>query len=242
MDDVYELADYLPSHLKDQNQTNYLRFLRNTFEVNYQSASYQFALLAYHMLMMSFVYFKIWQIRQTWPEYFRKEVALCSQRDKEALYAESPFEFSKVSESRILHLFKIFKCDDARIDKYVSLVKDRNEIAHANGHIYYGDQDTLDSKLNEVLSAVDEIQSHSKALTESRYKRFLIESSDEDGREYQDPTDQVREVLVRGSYLSQKEIEVCLSFDLTSLRQCVGLDIESAEILHQELQMMYSDA
>ncbi len=46
------------------------KFLWNAAQSNYDNGNYQFAFLAYHMLTMSFVYFNIWQIKQTKPEDF----------------------------------------------------------------------------------------------------------------------------------------------------------------------------
>ena len=58
-----------PSRPKEQE---YIEFLWDAFETNYANGKYQFAFLAYHMLTMSFVYFNIWQIKQTQPEDFEK--------------------------------------------------------------------------------------------------------------------------------------------------------------------------
>ena len=62
MDEALDLSDYLPVSFKTPSEEEYISFLWETFEVNYDSGKYQFAFLAYHMLMMSFVYFNIWQI------------------------------------------------------------------------------------------------------------------------------------------------------------------------------------
>jgi hypothetical protein len=46
------------------------------------------------------------------------------------------------------------------------------------------------------------------------YREFLLQNSDSEEREYPDPEDQIREVLIHGNYLSQRDIDVCLAFDL----------------------------
>ena len=45
------------------------------------------------------------------------------------------------------------------------------------------------------------------------YRSFLIDNSDPEEREYAEPEDQIREVLIHSNYLSQKYIEVCVAFD-----------------------------
>lgn len=48
-------------------------------------------------------------------------------------------------------------------------------------------------------------------------REFLLQNHDPDEREYPDAADQIREVLIHGNYLSQKDIEICLGFDIESL-------------------------
>lgn len=56
MDDALGLAEYLPTSFKTPSEQEYIAFLWATFEINYNALKFQFAFLAYHMLMMSFVY------------------------------------------------------------------------------------------------------------------------------------------------------------------------------------------
>ena len=72
MDEALDLADYLPISFRTSGEQEYISFLWEAFETNYDNGKYQFAFLAYHMLMMSFIYFNIWQIRQAQPDDFEK--------------------------------------------------------------------------------------------------------------------------------------------------------------------------
>ena len=49
------------------------------------------------------------------------------------------------------------------------------------------------------------------------YENFLADSYDEEEREYSDATDQIREVLIHGHYLSRRDIEICLAYDPSAL-------------------------
>ena len=60
MDDALAIRDYLPNSFKNRNDGEYIAFLWDAFESNYQHGKYQFAMLACHMLYMSFVYFSVW--------------------------------------------------------------------------------------------------------------------------------------------------------------------------------------
>jgi hypothetical protein len=214
MEEAIELANYLPLSFKTPKEKEYIEFLWDAFETNYKHEKYQFAFFAYHMLTMSFVYFNIWQIKQTEPDDFKKGLIGFPREEKSLLSATSPFVFSIVQERTMLRFLKLIACDNSKIGTYAKLVDDRNEAAHSNGNIFYNSQAALDAKITEILRVVDEIQRHSKPVIERCYREFLLQNHDPDEREYPDAEDQVREVLIHGNYLSPKDIDICLGFDL----------------------------
>ena len=57
MEEAYEILDYLPIRFKQRNEQEYIEFLWDSFQSNYENEKYQFSFIAYHMLFMSFVYF-----------------------------------------------------------------------------------------------------------------------------------------------------------------------------------------
>ena len=72
MEDAYQILQYLPIRFKQRDEQEYIEFLWDAFESNYQNEKYQFAFIAYHMLFMSFVYFTIWQIKSVRADDFDK--------------------------------------------------------------------------------------------------------------------------------------------------------------------------
>jgi hypothetical protein len=217
MEEAAELANYLPLSFKTPKEQEYIDFLWDAFDTNYMHGKYQFAFLAYHMLAMSFVYFNIWQIRETEPKDFAMGlIGFGKDIEKSLLEANSPFVFSTVNERSILRFLKLIACDNTKIGTYAKLVDYRNETAHPNGNIFYSTEAALDCQITEVLRVVEEIQSHSKPVIEHCYCEFLLENHDPEEREYPDPADQIREVLIHGNYLSQRDIEICLDFDLAA--------------------------
>lgn len=133
------------------------------------------------------------------------------------LDATSPFVFSTVNERSILRFLKLIACDNGKIGTYAKLVDDRNEAAHPNGNIFYSTEVALDLKITEILRVVGEIQRHSTPVIEHCYREFLLQNHDPEEREYVDDADQIREVLIHGNYLSQRDIEICLAFDPDTL-------------------------
>ena len=218
MEEAVELYDYLPILFRTPEEHEYINFLCTSFETNYREDKFQFAFLAYHMLTMSLIYFKIWQIKCVRPKDFEKSlIGFNKDIEKAFLCATSPFIFRKVPERSILRLLKLVGCDNSKVGRYAKLVDDRNDMAHPNGHIYLKTKDMLESKIRNVLKVVDEIQSHSKIIVESCYRDFLCQSSDTEEPEYADDSDQIREILIHQNYMSNKDIAFCCNFDLSEL-------------------------
>lgn len=224
MEEALELSNYLPVSFKSPKEQEYIEFLWDAFETNYTHGKYQFAFLAYHMLTMSFVYFNIWQIKQTKLTDFEKAlIGFGKDVEKKLLEATSPFVFSTVNERAILRVLKLIECDNGKIGTYVKLVDDRNDTAHSNGNIFYSTSAAIDSKIAEILRVVDEIQIHSKPVIEHCYREFLLQSHKVEEREYLEMDDQIREVLVNGNYLSQRDVDICLGFDMETLTDSPGI-------------------
>jgi hypothetical protein len=231
MDEAAELGNYLPLTFKSPKEQEYIEFLWDAFETNHTHGKYQFAFLAYHMLTMSFVYFNIWQIKQTEPKDFAMGlIGFGKDIEKNLLEATSPFVFSTVNECSILRFLKLIACDNGKIGTYAKLVDDRNDTAHPNGNIFFSTQAALDGKIAEILRVVDEIQDYSRPDFEHCYRDFLLQNHDPEEREYPDAADQIREVLIHGNYLSQKDIRICLGFDIESV--ATQPDHESMRELH----------
>lgn len=237
MEEAAELGNYLPLSFKSPKEQEYIEFLWDAFGTNYTHGKYQFAFLAYHMLTMSCVYFNIWQIKQTRPGDFEKGLIGFARDEKALLEATSPFVFSAVNERTILRFLKLIACDNGKIGTYAKLVDDRNESAHPNGNIFYSTQAALDAKIAEILRVVDEIQTHSRPVIEHCYREFLLQNHDPEEREYPESADQIREVLVHGNYMSQRDIDICREFDLASLGS--GGPVASVRALHESLLRGY---
>ncbi|NOT67113.1 MAG: hypothetical protein HOP04_02080 [Methylophilaceae bacterium] len=217
MEEAAELSNYLPLSYKSPKEQEYIAFLWESFETNYIHGKFQFAFLAYHMLTMSFVYFNIWQIKQTRPDDFENAmIGFNKDVEKELLAATSPFTFWRINESSVMRFFKLIGCDNSKIGSYAALVKERNDTAHTNGNIFFSTQTALDNKITEVLRIVAEIQNHSATIIEHCFREFLLHNHDPETREYADAADQIREVLIHANYLSQKDVEICLKFDINT--------------------------
>ncbi|MCI3204835.1 MULTISPECIES: hypothetical protein [Pandoraea] len=213
MDAALEIHDYLPLAYPSAGEGEYIRFVWEAFESNYVAGKYQFAMLAFHMLYMSYVYFSVWQIKQAKPEAFTHAV-LFQQKEKELLTASSPFTFSEVNERSIFKFLRLAGCENQHIGKFQKLVDQRNEIAHPNGNIFFSDQATADQRIEEVMQQIRGIQAHMPSVLHACLLQFLRDSANPDEREIADSEVHVEINFLHKHYLSRKNIEACLACNL----------------------------
>ena len=214
MDAALEIHDYLPLAYPSAGEGEYIRFVWEAFESNYVAGKYQFAILAFHMLYMSYVYFSVWQIKQAKPEAFTHAV-LFQQKEKELLTASSPFTFSEVNERSIFKFLRLAGCENQHIGKFQKLVDQRNEIAHPNGNIFFSDQATADQRIEEVMQQIRGIQAHMSSVLRACLLQFLRDSANPDEREIADSEVHVEMNFLHKHYLPRKDIEACLACDLS---------------------------
>lgn len=218
IDGAETIHDYLPVSYDTTKERDYVRFLWEAFETNVEHGKYQFAFLAYHMLVMSFVYFNIWQIKLIRkPQFETALVGFHKDMERDLLTATSPFVFSVVNESTVLRFLKLIQCDNGKIGTYAKLVGERNNTAHANGNIFYNSENEFEKKVKDVLRTVAEIQRHSEEIIKEGYRDFLIASQDDEEREYVDVQEQITEVLVKQLYMSASDISFCRGFNIAEL-------------------------
>ena len=240
MDEALELDRYLPLSYKSESERDYVAFLWETFRTNYENGKYQFAFLAYHMLTMCCVYFNIWQIKLAMPEAFKNAlIGFDRDTERELLESKSPFTFWRVKESAVMRFLKLLGCDDNYVGRCASLVKERNDSAHANGNIFFNDAKLIEKKIAEVLGVIDDIEAHSRPLIERCYLQFLRSSQDPEEREHESDVDQLREILIFPNYLSQMDVDVCVRADIQSLISEPGF--AGIHRLHRCLRNEFSD-
>ncbi len=233
-EDAQRIFDYLPISYLNPFDQEYIDFLWDAFEANYSEKpansdnkassefkmpKYNFSFLAYHMLFMCFVYFEIWQIKNTQKDDFEKALVGFDKKEEAALIkAASPFAFKDIKESVVFRFLKLIGLNNSDIGKCTDLVKHRNNTSHSSGSISFKDRRSLDLKINDVLRCVEIIQNHSGKIVRLCYEKFLLESANPETREHFEDEDQVREVLVYGNYLSIKDIDVIRDYEYEHLK------------------------
>jgi len=240
MEDAWLIFEYLPMAYKSEKDQEYINFLWDAFQTNYKSEKYQFAYLAYHMLFMSFVYFTIWKVKNNLNDDFQKAL-IGFQNDTEKIFeqATSPFVFHKINERTIFRFLKLIGCEKDRIGNYAKMVDDRNDIAHSNGNIFYNAQTTLDEKISLLLKLIDEIHHHSGTIILKCFENFLLKNYDPETREFPIGLEQIHEILIQKNYFSQKDIEICSTFNIKKLSKTKNY--KSIKVLYESFTEYYID-
>jgi hypothetical protein len=105
--------------------------------------------------------------------------------------------------------------------------------------VFFNDQVSIDAEIAEMMREVAKIQRHMHPVILEVYGRFLAESSDVETREYADDNQEIEVSLIHRNYISPKDIEVCLTYDLVPLS--ADARFSNIEALHQSLRRMYSE-
>ena len=242
MDHAIEMSKFLPASFRSQEEESYVALLWDAFESNYSQGKYEFASFAFHLLYMTYVSFSIWQIRLVREHDFKNAlVGFQSESEIKLLSAGSPFEFyERLKESQIFRFLKLVGCTNDDVGEFAKFVKRRNRIAHPSGTVFFNNQATIDAEIVDMMREVANIQTHMQPIIVEVYRAFLSASSDIDSREYADPNEEVRVSLIHRNYISQKDIEVCLAFDVSVYQ--AEQNFSEIQALHSSLQASYGSA
>jgi hypothetical protein len=239
MEEALELGDFLPASYKTKSESDYVSFLWDAFQSNYAGGKFEFASLAFHLLYMSFISFSIWQIRIAREQDF-KYALVGFQLDAESslLEADSPFKFyERLKESQIFRFLKLIGCDNQQVGEFAKFVKRRNKIAHPSGTVFFNDRIAIDGEIGEMMREVRNIDDHMRPVVSEVYKCFLVDSADQEELEYATLSQEIEVNLIHRNYVSRKDIDVCLAFDIRSLVDHPNFDVIQG--LHERLRETY---
>jgi hypothetical protein len=241
MDEALELADFLPVSYKTRSEGEYVAFIWDAFQSNYTSEKFEFASLAFHLLYMSYISFSIWQIRIIREQDFRNAlVGFQNDAESSLLEADSPFKFyERLKESQIFRFLKLIGCDNDQVGEFAKFVKRRNKIAHPSGTVFFNDRVAIDGEIAEMMREVRNIENHMRGVIVEIYKRFLVDSADQEELEYGTLDQEIEVNLIHRNYMSREDLNICLGFDIQSLDE--HPKFAAIEELHKSLRQAYAE-
>ena len=150
-----------------------------------------------------------------------------------------PEDFEKISygfEDCLNKATSPFGFSEERIGEYKKLVKERNNIAHSNGNIYYKEQASVDVRISDVLRFAEEIHQKTKASIEQAYKVFLIENYSVEDSPYSSVEEMLSEEFIRKHYISEKDMQICCSLNEFDIQHD---DMEEILKTHNDIRTLY---
>ena len=155
---INKLNRYLPVDFDDQENSEYRRYMINTFIENCNHEKYQFALMAFHMLFMTFLYTEFWQLKTF---SYNKVERLCrNQRCFDEI--NNVFDSSMIPEKDFIqHTLRNLGMHPNIANKPKQFVDTRDDCAHASGIIQYDDIATK-RYFEEVLEYAERIAQANK--------------------------------------------------------------------------------
>lgn len=150
---IYKLNMYLPIDYADEENTRYRQYLIDTFIENCSNEKYQFALMAFHMMFMSFLYSEFWLLKTF--SYTKVERLCRNQRQFEEVV--SVFDASILDEKAFIeHSLRNLGMHPNLANRPKHFVDTRNDCAHASGIIQY-DKLGAERYFEEVLEYAEKI-------------------------------------------------------------------------------------
>lgn len=219
-------------HLPVFGEREYTARLYNAFEANYASGVYQFAFLAYYMLLMSFVSFKIWQVNRS----LSGRATLSKTLQKHLRGGKPPLTLDTGNATINRSVLKFIE-SILPTSTLAFLMRFRNSIVHANGNIRMTTPDVFDQVFAEIWEVINGIQRSIKPTIEIRYFNFLLDSRNPEEREHIEDEDQINEVLIRENHLSEQDIAYCVGYNIAILMEHQGFD--EMKSLHETLLRLY---
>jgi hypothetical protein len=241
MEEALQLSKFLPESYRTPSEDEYVTFLWDAFQSNYTSGKFEFASLAFHLLYMSFVSFSIWQIRIVREQDFRNAlVGFQNDAENSLLDADSPFKFyDRLKESQIFRFLKLIGCGNDQVGEFAKFVKRRNKIAHPSGTVFFNDRVAIDAEIADMMHEVRNIEDHMRPVIIDVYKRFLVDSADQEELEYATLDQEIEVNLIHRNYISRKDIDVCLGFNIQALAGHGNFEVIQG--LHESLRRSYAE-
>jgi hypothetical protein len=156
------------------------------------------------------------------------------------LDADSPFKFyDRLKESQIFRFLKLIGCGNDQVGEFAKFVKRRNKIAHPSGTVFFNDRVAIDAEIADMMHEVRNIEDHMRPVIIDVYKRFLVDSADQEELEYATLDQEIEVNLIHRNYISRKDIDVCLGFNIQALAGHGNFEVIQG--LHESLRRSYAE-
>ncbi|HEX3045319.1 MAG TPA: hypothetical protein VHY08_11215 [Bacillota bacterium] len=208
---IRQINDYLPIDFNDEENNIYRRYIMDAYIENLENKKYQFALLAFHLMFMSFVFKEFWGLK----EFDYQKVKRFCDNNKQLSEVCKMFDMSilpeKVAIDNAMNALGFHVNHRSAVQNFVDA---RDKCAHASGIIQYTESD-IQYHMIKALDYAGRIQDKTKQHIQSQFMIGVKEYWDGDNK-YKLSVDFAEELMKRLK-LSPKEIEQLFEIDKTLL-------------------------
>lgn len=174
---INKLNMYLPIDFADDENNEYRCYLMDTFLENCQNEKYQFALMAYHMMFMSFLYKEFWGLKN----FSYSTVERLCNADRRFKEVNTIFDTSIIPEQTVIDQYlSVFTWHVNKKNKVKGFVDTRDSCAHAIGFVQY-QQDGAERYFLDVLEYASKICEANKRniirTFSTRFEQYLLDDS-----------------------------------------------------------------
>ena len=236
-ENAQKIFDYLPIELGTDNL--YIQHLWGAFEtiIEKEEPVRAFSILPFHLLFMFALQYKIYRISAYHNSKYLEILKSCNIRDdgqKIVLENNAPIignhscsvrNLSLIPEGQLLNFFVIINIDDNLIKKAKELIKIRGTYAHANGNI----EEDIESRIDEYLGIMKDIQSHMSETNNSQVWTSNLEDEETS-------VDEFMNELFTNSHFSSMDFE-----DIIENLLKIDINIERwNQVVNKGLELAYN--
>jgi hypothetical protein len=209
MDEIYTLSQYFPSSSSDPTLEKYLSHHLGACLKCSEHELYSSAYSHLHILYMIFVYVQLFRIaKEKTQEFDLCWVGFPNQEKDFLKEPSSPFSFSKIQEKTVFRFFRLVGFDDGSIGDISSLVNKRNNHLHANGQLFFENQDDFEKEIDEYIKKMQTIITKQADFLQTIYSSLV--AGYEEGFEI--TQDEIETNFADQYYFSEYELK-CLAKD-----------------------------
>ena len=226
----FGILDYLP-HQGFNNPTNeeFFRYLIDIFNNNWKlvgkSNLHQIAFKAFYDLYLTFIYVKVWQVKEHKNKEFIRVLSTLSPSNQNFLldfkaptslkssWSSNIFDLSSLNDGEVFKFLKLFEYHRNEIDEFCKYLVVRNHCSHPSGFVQYQPR-TLENNMFELVSFCKKIVIKFQPTLNDIFEQFLIENND-----LNDDENIFNDRFVKPNYISIAEISYLQQFDIARMEK-----------------------
>ena len=153
---LYKLNGFLP--LDDLEVSEYYNKLSNTININYYNNEYQFSYIGFHLLLMTYIYFTVWQISKMSNKMYELTTLFARPFNGSEINfdeVKSIFDFKDLPEKEVINFLYLIGFDKSYLTILKKQIEIRNAMAHASGSYNILEEEPFKIEVDNIISIIE---------------------------------------------------------------------------------------